>query len=158
RGVNSYAALDGGSEGTIAAALAAITCLPTSSFSINPTDVASALAQGRLVVLGTGDSTSDPHVEHNHAYAVVGYNPGADQPVTLFNPWGINGGSDHGNSISGQVSLNAKDLSANFVGGASTGAAPAPGLNGPDIRDFTVVPADLANKDSSVRRDTCSEE
>jgi Calpain family cysteine protease len=125
RGVNSYSALDNGNTTTIAAALQALSGMPASTIGVNPTNIASELVEGMLVVLGTGNTTTNINVEHNHAYAVIGYNSASTTPFTLFNPWGINGGTDSatGNYISGEFSCTASFLSADFFGGAEAAAA-----------------------------------
>jgi hypothetical protein len=124
-GVNSYLALDNGNLNTIVTALAAFSGRPASTFSTSSADLATAMSHGKLVVLATGNSTGNPNIEHNHAYAIVGYNPSASQPFTVFNPWGIYGGTDSGtgNFIRGQFTANGAALSTFFYGGGWTGEA-----------------------------------
>jgi hypothetical protein len=123
-GSNSYQALDNGNLSTIVAALSAFTGRAASTFSTSSADLATAMSQGKLVVLATGDTTANSHIEHNHAYAVVGYTAGANQPFTLFNPWGINGGTgDGGVFIWGQFSADTPTVKANFYGGGWTSSA-----------------------------------
>jgi hypothetical protein len=124
-GVNSYWALDVGNANTLVTALTAITDRPAADADINPTAIGSALALGQLVVLGTAASTGHPNILHDHAYAIVGYNPSASQPFTLFNPWGINGGTDAltGNFIWGQFTCSGAALSKYFSDAVSTLAA-----------------------------------
>jgi hypothetical protein len=120
-GINSYLALDNGNVNTIVTALSALTGRSGSTFSTSSADIGTALSQGRLVVLGTGNNTGHANIEHNHAYAVVGYDPSQSLPFTLFNPWGINGGYDGPNFIWGQFTANAAALQAYFYGGGWTG-------------------------------------
>jgi hypothetical protein len=125
-GVNSYRALDNGSQATMVTALSALSGWSASGITIatNGTNVAQAMAAGKLVVLGTGNSTGLANIEHNHAYAVVGYNASASLPFTVFNPWGDAGGYDHGTFIWGQFTANGAALRAYFAMGAVAGAAP----------------------------------
>jgi hypothetical protein len=140
-GINSYVALDNGNQTTIVTALSALSGRPASTFSTGSADLGTALAQGRLVVLATGDATGHPNIEHNHAYAVVGYDPSAGLPFTVFNPWGINGGHDGANFIWGQFTANAAALQAYFYGGGWTGEAARTGLaeEGMPVNAFEVV-------------------
>jgi hypothetical protein len=130
-GSDFYFALDNGNVSTIVTALAAFSGRPAVAFSTSSAEVATAMSQGKLVVLGTGDSTGNPHIEHNHAYAVVGYSPGADLPFTAFNPWGVYG---DGGSIWGLFTANAAALQAYFFGGGWTGAS---ARVGPAAEDLT---------------------
>ena len=123
--INSYLALDGGNCSTAEAALSAFTGLNASSFSINANDVASAMQQGKLVVVGTGDTVANSHIAHNHEYAVVGYDPSSSMPFTVFNPWGVYG---DGNSIWGTFTANGPALEENFVAATLAGST-APGAN-----------------------------
>jgi hypothetical protein len=83
-GVGSYDALNNGGP---AWALQAITGQPASHYSINPSNIATAWNQGKLIVLGTGSPTNS-YIVGNHEYAVVGYNASSSQPFEIFNPWG----------------------------------------------------------------------
>jgi hypothetical protein len=126
-GVNSYDAINNGNANTAVAALSLFSGQSTSAVSIatNAANIAAAMAAGELVVLGTPSTTAIPTIEHNHAYAVVGYDPNAAMPFTVFNPWGIKGGTgDNGQYIWGQFTANGAAIAANFVFAAHTGAAP----------------------------------
>jgi hypothetical protein len=123
-GFNSYFALDYGNGDTIVTALSALTGRPaTFGGPFVWLVIGTVMSQGQLVVLATGDSTGNPHIEHNHAYAVVHYTAGAPLPFMLFSPWGIYGGYDNGNFIWGQFTANLAALEAYFDGGAWTGEA-----------------------------------
>jgi hypothetical protein len=123
-GRNSYQSLDNGNQNTMITALSAFTGLSANAFSFDANNVAQALQQGKLVVLGTGNTVANPYIEHNHAYAVVAYNSSSSQPFAMFNPWGINGGNDNGQFKSGTFSADSALLNANFVYWAATGYAP----------------------------------
>ena len=143
-GTNSYKALDNGNASTMVAALGAFTGRSASSIAVNPTNIASALSSGKLVVIGTGNTVSNKDIEHNHCYAVVGYNASAAQPFTVFNPWGMAGGYDGSNFIWGQFTANAAALSAYFVSGASTSSMPTVATASP-IPFVTHVAAPLSS-------------
>jgi hypothetical protein len=132
-GVNTYAALDNGNADTMATALQAFTGHPTTTLDSVPDDLGDAMSAGQLVVLGTPNAGSEPspHVEHNHAYAVVGYNPGQEMPFVLFSPWGIQGGTDNGQQIYGQFIANLAAVQADFNDGAWLQAAPGGAATGP---------------------------
>lgn len=49
--------------------------------------LSSAFAEKRLVTCGTGAGVKVPNLNGNHAYAVIGYDPKADQ-IALWNPHG----------------------------------------------------------------------
>jgi uncharacterized protein with LGFP repeats len=132
-GLNSYGALDNGNSGTVQAALTAITGLATTT---NGTDIGAAWTAGRMIVLGTPNAPPNSLVEHNHAYAVVGYNP-TTQQYTLFNPWGVNGGYDSTSGVFKPGVLLANQAGINQNYGYATWTGAAPGLAG-----TPVVPAD----------------
>jgi hypothetical protein len=68
-----------------------------------------------MIVLLTGDSTDDPSFEHNHAYAMVNYDPSQNLPFEVFNPWGVNGGTDTGGVFRpGLVDANEGAIEDNF--------------------------------------------
>jgi hypothetical protein len=114
-GSNSYQAINSGSEGTIAAALSALTGMSSSGFSMNANTVAADMAAGKLVVIATGNMVADANIVNNHAYAVIGYNPYSSLPFTVFSPWGINGGYENGVYKWGEFIANAAFLNQNFV-------------------------------------------
>jgi hypothetical protein len=122
RGLNSYTALDGLTTYQVLNTLTGHTAYRNDSAA----GVAQALAQGNLIVLGTGNSTGSPHIETTHAYAVIGYNANT-QMFTLFNPWGVSGGTDPdtGEHIWGTVYASADFLEAHFTNDVGwVGAAP----------------------------------
>jgi len=84
QGKNAYSSLNGMDPAKI---------LPTLTdragySAYNPTTINQALAQGFLIVLGTGSNSGNPNVVGDHAYAVLGYNASTHM-YTMFNPWGI---------------------------------------------------------------------
>jgi hypothetical protein len=142
--VDSYAALD---NGYATWGLQAITGKSASEYAINPSDVASAWNAGQLICIVSSPNHSSPYIvgdaKVTHIYAVVGYNPSSSQPFTIYNPWGVdaNGwalGTDNGQQVWGQATVNAAFLSANF-GYENFGSGAAP-----DKRDHaTKTAADL---------------
>jgi hypothetical protein len=81
------------------------------NFGYTPGELATALAQGSLVVLGTGQNTGSPYIVPDHEYAVVGYNASTGE-YTLFNPWGVNADSEYG--VWGLVTANLAYLEKYF--------------------------------------------
>src|SRR5206468_929828 len=73
------------------------------------------------------NTTKNVNVEHNHAYAVLDYDPSSSLPFQVFNPWGINGGNDAvtGQYIWGEFVCNAAFLTQNFSYADRTVAAPS---------------------------------
>ena len=109
---NSYAAIDNGSTGTTVAYLSAITGMSAGGYAINPTNVATAWQSGKLIVLISGNTSFPHYIEHNHAYAMVGYSGSGSTPFLLFNPWGISGGYDStGTFYYGETWVNGPALS-----------------------------------------------
>jgi hypothetical protein len=72
-------------------------------------------------VLGTGSSTSSPYIVPGHANAVVGYNA-STRMYTVFNPWGVNGGTFNGYHVYGLFQANAAFLANNYDYAAWSGA------------------------------------
>ena len=111
-GNNSYSAIGNGDPAVAAAYLAAITGLPNSGYvTAVASNLASAWQSGDLIVLCSGNTPDPLYIEHNHCYAMVGYNPSSTMPFDLFNPWGVNGGTDSsGQYYYGQVCCNLAAL------------------------------------------------
>jgi hypothetical protein len=123
-GWNSYASLDNGNENTVITALSAITGRSAADFSLGSGNLASAMQQGKLIVLGTPSNEASSSIVPNHAYALVAYTSGI-LPYSLFNPWGINGGQavKNGPYYPGLISANGAALAADFSYAVSTGSA-----------------------------------
>jgi len=113
-GWNSYTALNGGDEGTTVAYLSTLTGLPSSYFGVDPSNVTAAWQANDYVVLATGTVPGGSSLISDHAYAMIGYSPSSNTPVTLFNPWGI---------IYGEVNVGTSILSTSFQFAASAGTA-----------------------------------
>ena len=70
------------------ATMAALTGLGTSTYTIASSNPISALEQGKLVVMATGNTVQDPgDFTNNHAYALLAYDASSGL-FTLYNPWG----------------------------------------------------------------------
>jgi hypothetical protein len=138
-GQYSYAALDKGSYGTMMAALTAFTGWGADGYNFGglgqpkASDIAYDLQSGKLVVLGTPNSTPSELV-NNHCYAVVAYDGSKAQPFTLFNPWGLkNGVYPYGSQYTNAYDLftaNGDYLNSNFNDGANTNQSATDGDNG----------------------------
>ena len=124
---DSYNALNGGDP---AWALQAITGMPASDFSINPSNVAAAWNAGELIVLTTNNPASS-HIVASHAYAVVGYNASSSDPFEVYNPWGTtsSGQALGDSSVYGLFNTTADFLSRNFAW-QCLGTEAAAGLDG----------------------------
>jgi hypothetical protein len=104
---NNYAAIAGG---WIAVALGNITGRATYlGFSLDFNNIVSAFNSGRMIGFASNSNPVLSSVVGNHAYALVGYDA-KTQTFTLFNPWGINNGSNK----PGLITLTFSQLVANF--------------------------------------------
>jgi hypothetical protein len=109
-GVNSYGALDGGDP---AVSLAAVTGLSANDFNVDPSAVGTAWQQGLLIALSTPERPANGSVVPDHCYAVVGFNQ-TTGAITLFNPWGVNGGYNGGIYYPGFLVVSGSSLSKSF--------------------------------------------
>jgi hypothetical protein len=122
QGQDSYQALD---YGYASWALSAITGLSaTDSSSIDANSIANDWSAGKFLVLCTTGSPANSALAPTHCYAVLNDQGGE---VTLFNPWGINGGTDaaNGNFYAGTVIEAGSDLTSDFAWWTPAGAAGA---------------------------------
>ncbi len=115
-GSDSYNALNSGQP---VWALHAITGKAASSFSVNPTNIASAWNAGELIVLTT-NTPSNTDIVGGHAYAVVAYNASSSMPFEVYNPWGTNSsgwalGTYNNHQVYGLFNASAAFISQNFV-------------------------------------------
>jgi hypothetical protein len=123
-----YGALFAGGVG--ATVLRAITGKSASHKGFSTSDITTAWQNGQLITLGTNGSTTainGVNIAGNHEYAVVGYDSSTQQ-FTLFNPWGVNGGTDGNTGLfcAGIVKGTGQQLAADF-GGESIDSSAAPG-------------------------------
>jgi hypothetical protein len=157
KGVDSYQALDGGYPQW---ALSAITGqAPVASGDVNADAVMNAWLQGKYVVLCTGDSPDSSLVVPDHCYALVNY---ASSQFTLYNPWGMSGGTALSNHkhYPGALNVPCPALADNFdlwaragaVAGSATPQAVAGGAFAPTDARPAVVAQDQAQP--GARRDT----
>jgi hypothetical protein len=92
---NSYASISNGwpndvyAEVTGKATPSSVTLATTTDYK----QLVSAYKSGRLVWLVSNTKTTDPLIGDNHVYAVMGYDAKRDS-VLVYNPWGINNGSN----------------------------------------------------------------
>jgi hypothetical protein len=68
-----------------------------------------AVTAGKLVGFASKSRPADSRIVGNHQYVVISYNS-STKTVTLFNPWGINNGSNY----PGLISLTLTQLSTSF--------------------------------------------
>jgi hypothetical protein len=108
-GQNSYSGIEGGMFSDVTKQVANRTGSDyTVSASID-TSLNTAVTSGKLVGFASTSYPADSRIVGDHQYVVVSYNS-STKTVTLFNPWGINNGSQY----PGLVSLTLSQLSANF--------------------------------------------
>ena len=142
-GANSYAALDGG--GQVSVALAAIAG-KTSSYG--GTDIGADWAAGKSVWLDTAANKNLSYLVPNHVYAVVGYNP-TNKLYTLFNPWGVDGGYLNGSHKPGTIYEYQSSINSDFTGAerntSSVSDGPASGHSAQGVAAATIpVPSESA--------------
>lgn len=106
-GANSYASISGGWMGD---AVKHITGRNTASFLVNDANaLIAAVNSGAIVTIGSKAAPTLSSVVGSHAYAITGYDP-VTKTFTLFNPWGINNGTNK----PGIIKLSFAQLQANF--------------------------------------------
>jgi hypothetical protein len=110
-GENSYAGIEGG---LFSDAVRQIVNHGSSSYYVNGTSdettLVNAINNGQLVGYASQEHPANPQIVENHQYIVISCNSSTDT-VTLFNPWGINNGSQY----PGLIDMPLSQLPANFV-------------------------------------------
>ena len=81
--------------------------------------IVTAFNQGKLITLGTKVSGVASNIVPSHEYVLLGYNA-TTSLFSVFNPWGVNGGSYDGLFKPGIVDLTASQLRASFDVWSST--------------------------------------
>lgn len=116
-GQNSYSSIEGGWMATVNTELTGMgnqTMWTGGSASSFVSWMAGQLAAGHAVTLGSNSNASGPIVG-GHAYMVKSVN--GDGTVTVFNPWGVDGGSStDANRYDGLVTLTAAQVTQYFMG------------------------------------------
>lgn len=111
---NSYQAI---ASGDMSVAVSQITGIAGTSQALDLNTLVSAYNAGQFVTLGSqgaSDSGIDSNgVVQNHAYVLVSYDPSTQQ-FTLFNPWGVNGGSEGGQFAPGTITLSWAQLTQSY--------------------------------------------
>jgi hypothetical protein len=109
-GVNSYNGIEGGWFDDVTAQVANRVA---TDYYVNGTADATALQNafnaGKLIGFASTQDPANANIVGNHQYVVVGYNA-TTKVVTLFNPWGINNGSQY----PGLVQLSLSQLTDSF--------------------------------------------
>ena len=67
-----------------------------------------------MVILNTKEYPVDSNVVDNHSYVLLGYNA-STKTFTLFNPWGVNGGTTGGAFKPGTIQLTAAQLAQDMA-------------------------------------------
>jgi hypothetical protein len=124
--------LGGGGDANVA--LSIIAGVPASVGVVNANTIAQDWLAGKLICLSTPATASGGpagcingvNIVSNHWYAMVNYDPSANA-FSLFNPWGVKGGSDNGVFCDGSVLAPGDKLASVFqetgeVAGAGQGS------------------------------------
>jgi hypothetical protein len=94
---NSYKGISGGSPVEVIAEITGqatdFTPIKANSPSSMLSSIVGAFDDGKTITMATKNHGTAKNVVNNHSYAMIGYDA-ATQKVTLFNPWGINNGSE----------------------------------------------------------------
>jgi hypothetical protein len=111
---NSYDSINGGAPGDATTMLTG----RATNWSVLSSPSFSAI-QGRFnagdqVTFVSDDPPADSNIVPQHAYTMIGYNAAA-QTVTLYNPWGLAGGSYNGVQCDGVVTLTMRQLQNDFL-------------------------------------------
>jgi hypothetical protein len=154
-GSNSYLALNNGNSSTEIAYLQALTGAGASAIAINPTNIAAAWNSNKFIEFGTSTAGDPGLIVGEHAYAMVNYSPSIALPFTLYNPWGLSGGtSSTGVHYPGLIEVNAAALQAYFAydtvaGAATTPTLPTKVLDASAVAAATSVPTSTKTEDHS---------
>ncbi|WP_165073755.1 C2 family cysteine protease [Paludisphaera rhizosphaerae] len=131
-GLNSYGAIE---SGKASYALAVVTGRSTAA---DTTDIDSAWAAGKSVILDTA-ATKLSYLVPNHSYAVVGYNA-TTKLYTLFNPWGVNGGTmPDGTHRQGVIYELASSIKSDFSNSVLTKSAATGGTATEAVRELAAI-------------------
>src|SRR5262249_19744314 len=109
-GQNAYSGIEGGMFTDVTKQVANRV---GSSYYVNgtsdDTSLANAVTSGKLIGFASKSSPANSQVVGNHQYVVIAYNS-STKTVTLFNPWGINNGSNY----PGLINLTLTQLTTSF--------------------------------------------
>jgi hypothetical protein len=109
-GTNAYEGIEGGYFGDAVHQIVNHGC--TDRYLNGASDASTlnyAWTGGKLIGFASKTTPTDSRIVGNHQYVVVAYN-NSTQTVTLFNPWGINNGSQY----PGLVSMTLSQLKTSF--------------------------------------------
>jgi hypothetical protein len=109
-GINAYSGVEGGYFGDAAAQIENHGC---TDYYVNGASDATTMnyawSSGKQIGFASKGTPTDSRIVGGHQYVVVGYDS-TTQTVTLFNPWGI----DNGSQYPGLVNMTLSQLKANF--------------------------------------------
>jgi hypothetical protein len=108
-GQNSYIGISGGYVNVPLAQINGVAASYANTSTTSFSTFAATFNAGKLIDLGSKGNPTLGTIVGGHAYAVVSVNT-TNQTVTVFNPWGINNGSQY----PGLVTLTWAQLQANF--------------------------------------------
>jgi uncharacterized protein with LGFP repeats len=108
--------------------LAALTGLASSNVNLNATDLTSAWNSGKMIAMGTSakHTLNGANVVRGHVYAVVGYDA-TTKKFTIYNPWGLEGGTygQPSTYAAGLLTATGQQIAGAFSYGAKCGAVAA---------------------------------
>jgi len=110
--VNAYAGIDGGFPDFATKHVAGVATFWGWTDPLTFSGIRAAFDRGAFIQFGTFPITAS-NVVSNHAYVMIGYNA-ANQTLTLYNPWGPNGGVDGGQFKPGTIVVSMSQLWASF--------------------------------------------
>lgn len=93
--------------------------LSSANSSASFSAIVTAFNAGQLVTLSTKDSGVASNVVPDHVYVVVRYDQKNDRLI-LFNPWGIEGGTEGSQVKPGFITVSRQSLSSSFSGWSQT--------------------------------------
>jgi hypothetical protein len=108
-GSNSYQAIAGGFLSAVSLQVANRASTTVSVGSSGFDQFTTAFNVGKLVGFASKSTPTSSMIVGNHQYVAVGFNA-STQTVTLFNPWGVNNGSQ----FPGLITLKWSELAASF--------------------------------------------
>ncbi|MBW4629045.1 MAG: peptidase C2 calpain [Brasilonema octagenarum HA4186-MV1] len=109
-GTNSYKGIEYGADNYV---VNHITGRNSFSSSLDFNSMVSAFNSGSLMGVSSKVGGVASNIVPNHVYVVVDYNSSTQQ-FTLYNPWGVNGGTYEGYDKPGTVKLSFAQLNASF--------------------------------------------
>lgn len=110
---NSYASIEAGLPSDATAQVTGKAASWQQTTEVSFSTLQNSFTAGKIITFGSNFDQVASYLVPNHAYVLVGYDAVA-RTVTLFNPWGIEGGYYNGSQRDGLVTLTMDQLRGNF--------------------------------------------